>query len=69
MPALVVSPFAKKGHVDHTVYDTGSISRLIIRRFGLETLPGLKAREDGMLAEEGFKPGDLTAALQFARSV
>ena len=65
VPALVVSPFAKKGHVDHTVYDTGSIARLIIRRFGLRTLPGLKEREDGMMAHEGFKPGDLTAALHF----
>ena len=65
IPAVIVSPFAKKGHVDHTVYDTGSISRLIIRRFGLETLPGLKTRDDGMLAQEGFKPGDLTNALEF----
>jgi acid phosphatase len=65
IPALVVSPFARKGHVDHTVYDTGSIARLIIRRFGLETLPGLTERDTAMLAAEGFKPGDLTAALDF----
>ncbi len=66
VPALVVSPFSKRGHVDHTVYDTGSISRLIVRRFGLETLPGLTLREDGMMAQEGFKPGDLTNALHFS---
>ncbi len=65
IPAIVVSPFARKGHVDHTVYDTGSIARLIIRRFGLETLPGLTERDDGMMAAEGFKPGDLTATLTF----
>ena len=64
VPALVVSPLAKKGFVDHTVYDTGSILRLITRRFGLETLPGVKMRDDGMMAQEGFKPGDLTPALE-----
>ena len=65
IPAIVVSPFARKGQVDHTVYDTGSIARLIIRRFGLETLPGLTERDAAMMAAEGFKPGDLTAALHF----
>ena len=28
VPAIVVSPFARKGTVDHTVYDTASILRL-----------------------------------------
>jgi len=65
IPAVIVSPFARKGHVDHTVYDTGSIARLIIRRFGLETLPGLTERDTAMMAAEGFRPGDLTAALDF----
>jgi Phosphoesterase family len=50
VPALVVSPFAKKGYVDHTVYDTGSILRLVTRVFGLETLDGLKLRDDAMRA-------------------
>ena len=35
IPALIVSPFAKKGFVDHTLYDTTSILSLITRRFGL----------------------------------
>ncbi len=65
VPALVISPFARKGYVDHTVYDTGSVSRLIIRRFGLDTLAGIKERDEGMMAKEGFKPGDLTNALIF----
>jgi hypothetical protein len=52
-PALVVSPFAKSGFVDHTIYDTGSILRFITRRFGLEKLPGLKLREDAMVAAGG----------------
>lgn len=65
IPTLVVSPFAKKGFVDHTIYDTGSILRFITRRFGLEKLPGLRQREDAMIAAGGPPPGDLTAALQF----
>ena len=65
VPALVVSPFARKGTVDHTVYDTASILRLITRVFQLEKLDGLKLRDDAMTAR-GQKPmGDLSNALQF----
>ncbi|WP_455928170.1 acid phosphatase [Pseudomonas capeferrum] len=65
IPALVVSPFARKGMVDHTVYDTASILRLITRVFQLETLDGLKQRDDAMTAR-GQKPmGDLSNALHF----
>jgi acid phosphatase len=65
IPAIVVSPFAKMGTVDHTPYDTGSIVRLITRRFDLEALPGLKLR-DRSLAEHGEQQpvGDLTNALE-----
>lgn len=38
IPALVISPYAKKGFVDHTPYDTTSILRLIEWRFGLEKI-------------------------------
>jgi phospholipase C len=63
IPALVVSPLAKKGVVDHTLYDTTSILRLITKRFGLPKLPGLDAR-DAAIQQAGGKPlGDLTAAL------
>ena len=54
IPAIVVSPYARRGFVDHTYYDTTSILKLITRRFGLEPLPGLRANA-----------GDLTAAFQF----
>jgi acid phosphatase len=63
VPALVVSPHARKGHVDHTLYDTGSIQRFLNRRFGLEPLPGIVARDRAMVAAGGVAPGDLTAAL------
>ncbi len=54
IPTLIVSPFARKGQVDHTSYDTTSILKLITRRFGLAPLPGFRA-----------KTGDLTGALSF----
>jgi len=49
-----------KGAVDHTIYDTGSIARLITRWFGLEKLPALVEREQAMIAAGGPPPGDLT---------
>ena len=56
VPTLVVSPFAKRGYVDHTSYDTTSILKLITRRFGLEALPGVRPNT-----------GDLTGALDLGR--
>jgi acid phosphatase len=38
VPALVISPFARKGFVDKTVYDGTSILRTIEARFGLAPL-------------------------------
>lgn len=38
VPAIIVSPFAHRNHVDHTVYDTTSILKLIEDRFGLKPL-------------------------------
>ena len=65
VPAVLVSPHVKRGHVEHSVYDTGSIARFITRRFGLEKLPGLLQREQAMQAASGIRPGDLTEALKF----
>jgi len=56
VPTLVISPFAKRGHVDKTPYDTTSILKLITLRFDLEPLPGVRANA-----------GDLTNAFDFAR--
>jgi acid phosphatase len=63
IPALVISPFAKMGTVDHTPYDTGSIQRLLTRRFGLEPLPGVVARDQALAAHAQAPMGDLTNAL------
>lgn len=35
IPAIVISPFARKGYVDHNYYETCSIMKLIEQRFGL----------------------------------
>jgi acid phosphatase len=63
IPALIISPFAKKGFVDHTQYDTTSILRFIAHRFSLPTLPGIAARDSALVANGGKPMGDLTAAL------
>ncbi|MFS2020725.1 acid phosphatase, partial [Massilia sp. CT11-108] len=44
IPAIVISPYAKKGAVDHNFYDTTSILRFITRLHGLPLLEGLAAR-------------------------
>ena len=63
IPAILVSPLAKKGHVDKTPYDTGSILRFITRRWALEPLPGVVER-DAALKANGFPVmGDLSGAL------
>ena len=54
IPAIVVSPFARRGYVDKTPYDTTSVLKLITRRFGLEPLPGVRANM-----------GDLSNAFSF----
>ena len=63
IPALIISPLARKGTVDHTQYDTASILRLITRRFGLPTLSGLAARDAALQAAGAAPMGDLTNAL------
>jgi acid phosphatase len=67
IPALIVSPYAKRGTVDHTQYDTESILRLITRRFGLDVLPGISMRDKGLAAHGAAPMGDLTNALDLRR--
>ena len=54
VPTIVISPFARKGYVDHTQYDTTSILKLIEERWGLAPL---NARDAGA--------GDMVNALAF----
>jgi len=66
IPAIVVSPFARQGVVDHTFYDTTSILRLITRVFGLPKLPGIAERDAAFIARGTTPPGDLTNTLNLA---
>ncbi|MCG2582934.1 acid phosphatase [Massilia sp. TS11] len=56
IPAIIVSPFAKRGFVDHTSYDTTSILQFLSKRFGLTPLPGIRQQM-----------GDLTNAFDFSK--
>jgi acid phosphatase len=56
IPTLIISPYAKRGFVDKTPYDTTSILKFITRRFELEPLAGVRE-----------KAGDLIPAFDFAR--
>lgn len=38
IPAVIISPYAKRGYIDHTVYDTTSILKLIEQRYDLMPL-------------------------------
>ena len=38
IPAIIISPYAKRGYIDHTPYDTTSILKLIEDRYGLNPL-------------------------------
>lgn len=56
IPAIIVSPFAKKNYVDHTLYDTTSIMAFIERRWNLRPVGTRDARMS-----------DLTSAFEFTR--
>src|SRR6266849_6683203 len=55
VPTIIVSPWAKRGVVDSTTYDTTSVLKFITRRFDLEPLPGVRSNM-----------GDLTNAFDFS---
>src|SRR5262249_2518949 len=38
VPAIIISPFAKKNYIDHTIYDTTSLLRFIERRWNLRPI-------------------------------
>jgi phospholipase C len=57
VPAIVISPFAKRGFVDSTVYDTTSILATIEHRFGLDPLTSRDANAH-----------DIASAFDFAQT-
>jgi len=54
VPTIVVSPFARKGHVDHTPYDTLSILKLIETRFALAPVNETAAKATPLLGAFQF---------------
>ncbi len=48
IPAIIVSPFAKKAYVDHTLYNTTSILKLIENRYNLVPLTSRDAQANGL---------------------
>jgi len=48
IPAIVISPLAKRGYVDKTPYDTTSILKFITKRFALEPLPGVRDKPEDL---------------------
>ncbi|MBN9078421.1 MAG: acid phosphatase [Rhizobiales bacterium 65-79] len=63
IPAIIISPFAKRDYVDHTPYDTTSILRFITERFALPELHGIVVRDKAVAANGEPPLGDLTGAL------
>jgi phospholipase C len=57
VPTLLISPFAKRGLVDHTAYDTTAILKFIETRFGLKPL-----------GDRDAAANDLTAALELTKA-
>ena len=49
VPTLIISPFARRGFVDHTFYDTTSILKMIETRFGLAPLGERDAHANDLL--------------------
>jgi len=54
VPTIVISPYAKRHHVEHTTYDSLSILRLIETRFDLQPLTGRENHFGDMLETMDF---------------
>jgi phospholipase C len=54
VPAVIVSPWARRGYVDHTVYDTTSILKFIETRWQLEPLGTRDAAAADLIAAFDF---------------
>lgn len=61
VPTVLVSPFARRGYVDHGVYDHASILKLIQWRFGLPALSARDRAANNLAAALDFSTRDLRA--------
>ncbi len=68
VPALIISPYARRGHVDHTVYDFTSVLAFIEARFGLRPLTGSDASANPLRGsfDFGARPADRLILRQHA---
>jgi phospholipase C len=57
VPTVIISPFAKRHHVDHTVYDNTSVLKLIEERYGIAPLGERDAKANDMRAAFDFGGG------------
>ncbi|WP_054772587.1 alkaline phosphatase family protein, partial [Methylogaea oryzae] len=56
VPTLIISPYARHGHVDHTLYDATSILKFIETRFGLQPLGPRDEKAGDLLNAFDFRP-------------
>jgi phospholipase C len=56
VPTVIISPYAKKGFVDHTCYETVSILTFIEQRWGLAPLSTRDAEANNLLNAFDFQP-------------
>jgi phospholipase C len=61
VPTILVSPFARRGYVDHTVFDHASIPKLIEWRFGLQALSARDAAAANLASALDFSHKDTRA--------
>jgi phospholipase C len=61
VPTVLVSPFARRGHVDHGLYDHASILRLIEWRFGLPAVSVRDAAANNLARALDFSRPDVRA--------
>lgn len=54
VPLLVISPYAKRGYVSHSLYDHTSVLKFIETRYGLQALTSRDARADDTLDSFDF---------------
>jgi phospholipase C len=73
IPFLAISPYAKKGHVDHTYYDHVSLAKFIERNWDLprisqrsrDNLPNPRTDDNAYVPENGPAIGDLMNLFTF----
>jgi phospholipase C len=59
VPGIEISPFARRGYVDHTQYETDSILTTIESQYGLNSMAVHDARANALYNAYDFGPSDL----------